>query len=135
MTTAQHHGKFTVGTLNYDKRGLFILFFWLMWNDFSIMLMEQVTSVTSVLMRDRGASYTLLAVFTTIGSLLGMWINPFFSTWSDRLRTKYGRRRPILLCATPLFAASLCLIPFMPDLYRYLMRFPRAGGIVAVLAD
>lgn len=115
--------KYTVGTLCYDQKGLLLVFFWLMWNDFSIMLLEQVTSVTGILMRDRGATYTLLAVFATIGSLLGMWINPFFSTWSDRLRSRFGRRRPFLLCSTPFFAASLCAIPFMPDFYHYLMQF------------
>jgi len=123
-----HHNQFTVGTLRYDKRGLWLVFFWLMWNDFSIMLLEQVTGLTGILMRDRGASYTLMATFGTIGGILGMWINPFFSTWSDRLRTRFGRRRPILLIAAPLFAASLCAIAFMPDLYHFLMRFNLAAA-------
>ena len=125
-----HHDKFTVGTLCYDKKGLWLLFIWLMWNEFSIMLLEQVTSLTGILMRDRGASYTLMATFGTVGGVLGMWINPFFSTWSDRLRTRYGRRRPILLIAVPLFAVSLCSIPFMPECYHYLMRFE---GVAAIL--
>jgi Na+/melibiose symporter-like transporter len=122
------HNKFSVGTLTYDKRALWLLFFWLMWNDFSITLLEQVTKLTGILMRDRGASYTLIATFGTIGGLLGMWINPVFSTWSDRLRTRFGRRRPILLIATPLFAVSLCAIAFMPDLYHFLMRFDFAAA-------
>ena len=125
-----HHEKFTVGTLSYNKKGLWLVFFWLMWNDFSIMLLEQLTGLTSILMRDRGASYTLMAAFGTIGGLLGMWINPFFSTWSDRLRTRFGRRRPFLLIATPLFAASLIVIPFMPDFYHYLMRFETMAAIL-----
>ena len=124
------HDKFTVGTLTYDKRGLWLVFFWLMWNDFSITLLEQVTGLTGILMRDRGASYTLMATFGTAGGLLGMWINPVFSTWSDRLRTRFGRRRPILLIATPLFAVSLCAIAFMPDLYHYLMRFHFAASVL-----
>lgn len=125
-----HHERFTIGTLSYDKKGLWMVFFWLMWNDFSIMLLEQVTGLTSIQMRDRGASYTLMAAFGTVGGLMGMWINPVFSTWSDRLRTPFGRRRPFLLIATPLFAMSLCIIPFMPDVYHYLMRF---GWTAAIL--
>ena len=128
---SQHHNTFSVGTLTYDKRGLWLVFFWLMWNDFSITLLEQVTTLTGILMRDRGASYTLMAIFVTVGGLLGMWINPVFSTWSDRLRTRFGRRRPILLIATPLFAASLCAIAFMPDFYHFLMRFDLAAGILS----
>jgi MFS family permease len=124
------HNSFSVGTLTYDKRGLWLVFFWLMWNDFSITLLEQVGSLTGILMRDRGASYTLMATFGTIGGFLGMWINPVFSTWSDRLRTRFGRRRPILLIAVPLFAASLCAIAFMPDFYHFLMRF---GSIANLL--
>ncbi len=122
---------FSVGTLTYDKRGLWLVFFWLMWNDFSISLLEQVTGLTGILMRDRGASYTLMATFGTIGGILGLWINPVFSTWSDRLRTKFGRRRPILMVATPLFAASLCAIAFMPDLHHFLMRLPVVAELLS----
>ena len=117
------HDKFSIGTLTYDKKGLWLVFFWLMWNDFSITLLEQVTSLNTILMRDRGASYTLMSAFWAVGMILGIGINPFFSTWSDRLRTRLGRRRPFLLVATPLFAASLCAIAFMPDLYHFLMKF------------
>ncbi len=124
------HEKFTVGTLSYNKKGLWLVFFWLMWNDFSIMLLEQLTSLTSILMRDRGASYTLMAAFGTVGGVMGMWINPFFSTWSDRLRTRFGRRRPFLLIASPLFAVSLIFIPYMPDFYHYLMRFELMAAVL-----
>jgi len=127
---SQRHDSFSVGTLTYDKRGLWLVFFWLMWNDFSITLLEQVTSLTGILMRDRGASYTLMATFGTIGGILGMWINPVFSTWSDRLRTRFGRRRPILFIATPLFAVSLCAIAFMPDLYHFLIKFDVMAAIL-----
>jgi len=127
---SQRHDSFSVGTLTYDKRGLWLVFFWLMWNDFSITLLERMTGLTGILLRDRGASYTLMATFGTVGGLLGMWINPFFSTWSDRLRTRFGRRRPILLIATPLFAISLCAIAFMPDLYQFLIKF---DGMAAIL--
>lgn len=124
------HARFTVGTLSYDKKGLWMLFFWLMWNDFSITLLEQITTLTSIQMRDRGATYTMLATFGTIGGLMGMWINPVFSTWSDRMRSRFGRRRPFLLIATPLFAASMCTIPFMPDLYQYLVKQEGMAGLL-----
>ena len=127
---SQRHDSFSVGTLTYDKRGLWVVFFWLMWNDFSITLLERMPSLTGILLRDRGASYTLMATFGTVGGILGMWINPFFSTWSDRLRTRFGRRRPILLIATPLFAVSLCAIAFMPDFYHFLMKFETMAAIL-----
>lgn len=128
--TAQHHDKFTVGTLVYDKRALYLLFFWLMWNDFSYMLGEQLNSLTTVLMRDRGASYTLITAFATVGGLFGMWINPIFSTWSDRFRSPYGRRRPFLITVAPIAALTVIGIPFAPEFYHYLMRFE---GMAAIL--
>lgn len=75
---------FTVGTLRYTQQQLYSLFFWLMWNEFSITLLESVPSLTTVLLKDRGASNTTMALFGSFGGLFGIWINPFFSTWSDR---------------------------------------------------
>jgi len=126
----QHHNKFSVGTLVYDKRALYLLFFWLMWNDFSFMLGEQLNSLTRVLMRDRGASFTVMTVFTTVGALMGMWINPVFSTWSDRFRSPFGRRRPFLIAVAPIAALTIISIPFAPDLYHFLMKFEGAAAIL-----
>jgi len=126
----QQHNKFSVGTLVYDKRALYLLFFWLMWNDFSFMLGEQLNSLTRVLMRDRGASFTVMTVFTTVGALMGMWINPVFSTWSDRFRSPFGRRRPFLIAVAPIAALTIISIPFAPDLYHFLMKFEGAAAIL-----
>ncbi|HEY8966631.1 MAG TPA: MFS transporter, partial [Candidatus Methylacidiphilales bacterium] len=108
-----------------------VLFFWLMWNDFSILLIEQLTSLTGILFKDHGASNVQIAFFGSLSGLVSMWLNPWFSTWSDRLRTPYGRRRPFLLVATPLFALSLMTIPFMPDFYHGIARH---GCVAAVMA-
>src|ERR1700679_2457641 len=81
--------SWTIGTLRYDQRQLVILFFWLMWNDFSIMLIESVTSLTQVLYQDNGASFTQMAMFTSIAGYLTMWIKPWCSTWSDRFPSRW----------------------------------------------
>lgn len=61
------------------------------------------------------------------------WINPFFSTWSDRLRTRFGRRRAFLLIATALFAVSPCAIAIMASLININMfAFGVALGAVTV---
>ena len=126
----QHHNTFSVGTLVYDKRALYLLFFWLMWNDFSFMLGEQLNSLTRVLMRDRGASFTVMTVFSTLGALMGMWINPVFSTWSDRFRSPFGRRRPFLIAVAPIAAVTIISIPFAPDFYHFMMKFEGAAAIL-----
>ncbi len=122
-------GTFAVGTLRYTKPGLYLLFFWLMWNDFSITLLEQVHNLTGFLMKDLGASYTEIASIGTLG-LIGLWINPVFSVWSDRHRGKWGRRRPFLFAITPLLAFFLMVTPYMPDFYYYVHGFSWAGAIL-----
>ena len=115
---------YTVGTLKYNQRQLLILFFWLMWNDFSYTLIENVGGVGQFLMRDEGATFTQMALIGSIGFFIP-WINPLVSTWSDRHRGKWGRRRPFLFFATPFFTVFLAAYPYMPRFYHYLLRYPR----------
>lgn len=115
---------YTVGTLRYNSRQLVFLFVWLMWNDFGITLIESIGSLNGVMMRDHGATFTQMALLGSIGGFLNPFINPWVSTWSDRHRGPHGRRRPFLLIATPIFAFFLMSVPFMPDLFYYLERYP-----------
>jgi maltose/moltooligosaccharide transporter len=115
---------YSVGTLRYDRRQLVVLFFWLMWNDFSITIIERIGTLSNVLMKNEGATFTQMAMLASIGGILNPWINPWVSTWSDRLRSRFGRRRPFLLVATPFFAFFLMAVPFMPDFYHFLLHFP-----------
>jgi Na+/melibiose symporter-like transporter len=118
-----------VGTLRYTQHDLYVLFFWLMWNDFTITLLEQVGGLVGFLYKDYGASNVEMATFGSITGLITMWVNPWCSTWSDRTRTKYGRRRPFVFLATPFFALFLMLIPYMPDFYHEMVRYPLVAGI------
>ncbi|MGB8355897.1 MAG: MFS transporter, partial [Chthoniobacteraceae bacterium] len=119
----------------------YVVFFWLMWNDFGITLIEQIGSLNSFLMRDLGASFMQMTLIGSVGAFVLPWINPIVSTWSDRHRGKYGRRRPFLFFAAPFFAVCLASYPYMPGLYRYLMHhyhwmvtlsahFPMKGEII-----
>jgi len=114
---------YTIGTLRYDQQALVVLFFWLMWNDFGITLIEQIGSLGGFLMIDQGATYTQMALLGSVGAFVLPWINPWVSTWSDRHRGKMGRRRPFLIFAAPFFAFFLAAYPFMPDLFHYLLRY------------
>lgn len=115
----------TAGTLRYTKAGLVILFFWLIWNDFFLMLMEAVKpALTSLLLKDHGATNTQLTLIGTVSTVFTIWINPFVSTWSDRTRTPIGRRRPFLLFATPPAAVALAAIPWAPEGWHWLFTIP-----------
>jgi maltose/moltooligosaccharide transporter len=115
---------FRCGTLAYTKEQLFQLFFWLCLNDFTITMLQDPIGFGGFLQKDHGATNTQIAIFGTIGTIMNCWINPFFSVWSDRTRTKWGRRRPFLLIATPPLALFIMVMPYMPTLEHYLLRFP-----------
>jgi maltose/moltooligosaccharide transporter len=118
---------FSVGTLKYTQKDIYVLFFWLMWNDFTLMLLEQVNSFGGFLQLQHGATNEQIAIFGTIGSLLTFWINPVFSVWSDRTRTRWGRRRPFLIFITPPLALCILAIPYMATVNHWLaLHSPRA---------
>jgi GPH family glycoside/pentoside/hexuronide:cation symporter len=52
----------------------------------------------------------LVGVLLTLGSLWDAAIDPFIGHWSDTLRSRWGRRRPFLMFATPAAALTLVLI-------------------------
>jgi maltose/moltooligosaccharide transporter len=122
-SSAGKAGFYQQGTLSYSQRQLYVLFFWLMWNDFTVMLLEQPPALGVLLSYANGATNTQLALFNTFGGIVGIWINPFFSTWSDRTRTPWGRRRPFLFWSTPPLALSVAAMPYMPTLYYHLAHF------------
>ncbi|MCL5770355.1 MAG: hypothetical protein M1588_03465 [Planctomycetes bacterium] len=82
MDTAITGKIFTVGTLRYTKAAIFVLFFFLMWNDLILMLMEQVQGLLPVIMKNNGLSNTEMSVMGTVLGPLTMWINPVVSTGS-----------------------------------------------------
>jgi Na+/melibiose symporter-like transporter len=115
---------FRCGTLTYTQPQLYQLFFWLCWNDFTIMMMENVNAFGQFLQVENHATFAQIGIFSTIGTAMNIWINPVFSVWSDRTRTRWGRRRPFLLLATPPLALCILGIPYMSALYQYLQHFP-----------
>ena len=124
---------FTIGTLRYTKGALWLLFSWLMWNDLCLMLMEHVApSLVPLLFKDNGATNAQIAFYgSTLTGAFTIWINPVVSTWSDRYRSRAGRRRPFLFFATPFCAIALASIPFMPDFFRFLQQNPSIGPFLS----
>ncbi|MFA5206967.1 MAG: MFS transporter, partial [Lentisphaeria bacterium] len=101
------------GTLVYDRAGLAKLFFWLLFGDFAWML--SITAgpmMTPLYLKSINYSPTQMAWLMSFGSLIGMVIGPLSGVWSDRTRSRWGRRRPFLLVTTPLGALGM-LYPFL----------------------
>lgn len=113
--SAPTSGKtFSVGTLTYTKAGLFSLFAWLLWGDFCFVLMEAAApAVLQVNLNDMGApNWVLGLALSTIPGILNMTICPASSFWSDRFRSRWGRRIPFLFLATIPVTLFLVLLGF-----------------------
>lgn len=60
--------------------------------------------------RTQYLSVTLAGVLLTIGRLWDALIDPLIGYWSDVNRSRWGRRRPFLMFATPVTAIALLLL-------------------------
>lgn len=109
---------YRVGTLEYTVRQLAFLFLWLLAGDFCWMLFQTIFFMfMPVYMQRLHADNTTIAVVT--GSTAGM-VNllflPNISIWTDRYRSRLGRRVPFLLWSTPLTVTALVLIGYAPNI-------------------
>lgn len=129
---------FTVGTLQYTRGQLARVFIWLLLGDFCLHLMDNgvVPTLVPLQFEKLGASKTLYAfVAITCVNIMYTILVPIVSTWSDRARTRIGRRRPFLLIASPLLALSLVLLGFSTNIARFLQtQFPSLLGGFEVAA-
>jgi maltose/moltooligosaccharide transporter len=64
-----------------------------------------------------GLSAGLVGIFMVLDNIAGLLIQPPVGAWSDRLRTKIGRRLPFIALGAPLSALAFGFIPvasFLP---------------------
>ena len=115
-------GRWTVGTLSYDRKQLGWLIFWLLWGDFTLTLMVSVMpQLLPISLKGIGASNILIAFVTaSLPTAMNVVMNPFISTISDRHRGPRGRRIPFLLWPTPFITLFLILIGLSPDIGNWL---------------
>src|SRR4051812_28783970 len=77
----------SVGTLVYNRAGLVNVFFWMLWGDFCLSLMDGGVGryVVPLQLKKYGASNTLIAVVNkSLIELIILVLCPVISTWSDR---------------------------------------------------
>ncbi|RQW79003.1 MAG: MFS transporter, partial [Methylococcus sp.] len=113
---------YQAGTLTYSLYGVFTLFIWLLWGDFCFSLMEVVwNSIIPLKIKELQApNWAIGVIMVSIPQILNALLNPVISTASDRYRSRWGRRRPFMLVATPFISAILCLIGFSPNIGEWL---------------
>ena len=140
-TNSTHDRKvFRVGTLTYTKAALFSLFAWLLWGDFCFVLMEAAApAVLQVNLNEMGApNWVLGLALSTIPGILNMTVCPVSSFWSDRFRSRWGRRIPFLFLATIPLSLFLALLGFSRQIGALLHGalnggFSQATVIIAVV--
>jgi maltose/moltooligosaccharide transporter len=121
---------FHTGSLAYTKAGLFVLFSWLLWGDFSFTLMEIVwASVLPLDLHKLEAPNTIISLFiVTIPQAMNFVMNPIISTVSDRYRSRFGRRIPFLFFATPFVTLFLILLSFTHQIGAFLHAWINVSG-------
>ena len=81
----------------------------------------------TLFLKNMGAGGVLIGLMGSSHSIEGAVIQPLVGTTSDRLRTRWGRRRPFMLLFTPLSALFLLLTPAAANL-------PAPARLAAVVA-
>jgi len=98
------------GTLTYTSIGLMMLFVWLLWGDFVYVIMEDVLpNLMPLKFQALGASNLEMAlVGSTIPTIVYSVMNPVISFKSDRFRSRWGRRIPLI--AVTILPIVICLV-------------------------
>ena len=58
-----------------------------------------------------GLSTSVIGVFMALDNIAALFIQPSIGPWSDRVRTRIGRRMPFILVGVPISAIAFGLIP------------------------
>ncbi len=124
---------YTVGTLRYSIWGLLNVFLWMLWGDFCFTLMETlIPSLLPLVMSSHGAPKWLIGlVVGSVPAVLNFVINPIVSTYSDRTRTRWGRRIPYLFFASPFVALFLILLGWSDQIGAWLQQSVLGGAYTA----
>jgi MFS family permease len=85
------------------------LYFFLLMGDLAWSLKERaVQEVVKAQLREFSQNPVLLNVlFGALPAMLSLLFGPLVGAWSDRTRTRLGRRIPFLLCGAPLLSGAL----------------------------
>lgn len=137
---------YSIGTLHYSLLGVILVSFWLIIGGscFSLLAWMMVPTILPLSLNEFNASgATIGLIVGSIPSAMNFVMNPILSTTSDRTRTKWGRRIPFLIIATPFVAGFVIILGWTPKLAVILhdsgflpsVNLPLLGiGMIAICA-
>ena len=128
------HGKsrWSVGSLTYTGAGLIVLFLLLLLGDFGWMMRERSVVPMSQLLLNKFHPSSLITslLFGSIPAALTIVIWPVVSVWSDRMRSRRGRRVPFLFWTTPMVTGAMVGLAYSPQIGDWLQRLLHGTGPV-----
>jgi len=106
----------SVGTLSYTTGGLVVLFLFLLAGDFAWSMKERSVGLLfqTLLKKFEVSDFMSGIMLGTIPAAITLLVSPVVSMWSDRLRTRWGRRIPFLILPTPIIVGSMMGLAFSP---------------------
>jgi len=121
---------YRAGSLVYTSAGLRSVFAWLLGAEVVFMLIDMIEPrVLPVLLKLHGATDTQIGlIIGSFNAVLQLLIMPPLGYWSDRLRTRWGRRIPILFWVTPFVTLFLALTPWSPEIADWLVSQESLGA-------
>jgi maltose/moltooligosaccharide transporter len=130
MSVAPSGPVYRAGSLSYTPAGLRAVFAWLLGAEVVFTLIDIIEPrVLPVLLKGHGATDTQIAIIIgSFNAVLQLIIMPPLGYWTDRLRTRWGRRIPVLFWVTPFVTLTLALTPFAPEIAAWLQRFPAVAA-------
>jgi WD40 repeat protein len=112
--------RYKVGTLHYTKAGLVSVFGWMIMANLCFGLFEGnggAGSIPFYLQDNFHISNTMISVlFNFIPMIIGTFMTPIISFWSDRTRSRLGRRIPYILYTAPFLVLFAILLGFSDDI-------------------
>ena len=120
-TAAPVSGPIEAGFGNLRHAGLSAFWFGsnFLWIPLTTVLIQ--TQIDSVV--PKGSQNTAIGVALGLGGILAMTVPPLVGAWSDRLNTRFGRRRPIMVAGSLLTIPGLVILMFANNYVEVLIGY------------
>jgi MFS family permease len=120
--TPEELPKYQIGNIQYDKKGLARLFFWMLFATVFIgtLFESGVQPVIQYWYNEFNYNPSTFGWFGSVSTVLGFVLGPVISTWSDRHRGPRGRRIPFMVYSAPFVAVGLLVLAFSRDIGGWL---------------
>ncbi|WP_428938474.1 MFS transporter [Fontivita pretiosa] len=122
QTPSQPNRRWQAGTLSYTTAGLALVIFWLLLGYAGVSYRDRgFTNSANLLLKHLDATSTVVASLNvSMPQAIAMIFSPIIGYWSDRYRSRWGRRIPFLFLAAPITMLALVGVAFCPQLGRAL---------------